>query len=218
MTGPALVDNDVILKLCCYGRHGDLAGALGGAGAAMLGVGRYALRDRVRRTSRIRGRGRIAAALEEAFASLELAQPDEHEIALAAEMEEEATRRSLELDAGESQLLAMLLHRAAPLLLTGDKRAVIAMHGLGVGDADGRIACLEQLMSTLLTMLGAALLRTAVCAESEADRAVTACFACAAAGVADADVRAGLSSYVGHLRRASGTTLLAGEDLAGVTA
>lgn len=218
MAEPVLVDNDVVLKLCCYGCHGGIAAVIGEGRVAMLSVGRYALRDRVRRSKSVEDRRRVAAALEEAFGALVLAQPDEEEVALAAEMEEEAARRSLEFDAGESQLLAMLLRRSGPLLLTGDKRAIIAIYGLGVGDADGRIACLEQIATTLLEVLGAGALRKAVCAEPKADRALTACFACAAAGVAEADIRAGLASYVSHLRSQSGATLLPGDDLAAVAA
>lgn len=218
MAEPVLVDNDVVLKLCCYGCHGAMAAAIGDWPAAMLSVGRYALRDRVRRSRSIEKRGRVAAALEEAFGALTLAQPDEHEVALAAEMEEEATRRSLEFDAGESQLLAMLLRRSAPLLLTGDKRAIVAIHGLVIREAEGRIACLEQLVTTLLEVVGSGALRKAVCAEPRADRAITACFACAATGAAEADIRAGLASYVSHLRSASGDTLLVGDDLAAMAA
>jgi len=218
MAEPVLVDNDVVLKLCCYGCHGAMAAAIGIGPAAMLSVGRYALRDRVKRSRSIADRGRVAVALEEAFGALALAQPDEQEVALATEMEEEATRLSLEFDAGESQLLAMLLRRSAPLLLTGDKRAIAAIHGMAVRGAEGRIACLEQLVTTLLEIVGPGALRTAVCAEPKADRAMTACFACAAAGPAEADIRAGLASYVSHLRSASGATLLVGNDLAAIAA
>jgi len=215
---PILVDNDVILKLCCYGCHGTMAAAIGGRRAAMLSVGRYALRDRVKRSGSIEDRGRAVAALEEAFGAFDLAQPNEQEVALAAEMEEEATRRSLEFDAGESQLLAMLLRRSARLLLTGDKRAIVAIHGLVIREAEGRIACFEQLMTTMLEVVGPSTLRDAVCAEPKADRAITVCFACAAADVAEANIRAGLASYVSHLRSVSGATLLAGDDLATMAA
>ena len=217
MIGTVLVDNDVVLKLCRYGCHGALGAALSGRRAAMLAVGRHALRDRVRRLPHQADRDRVGAALEEALDDLEAVQPDEAEAALAAEMEEAAARRALEFDTGESQLLAILLVRQALLLLTGDKRAVVAIGGMGVAAARGRVGCLEQLVATLLGVAGVGHLRAGVCADPSADRAVAACFACAAASVAEEDVRAGLRSYVSHLRSASGTTLAAGDDLAATT-
>ncbi|WP_144033528.1 hypothetical protein [Sphingomonas guangdongensis] len=192
--------------------------ALGELRPAMLSVGRYALRDRVRRSKRIIDRERVARALEETFGAIALAEPDQEEVALAADMEEEATRRSLAFDAGESQLIAIMLRRASRLLLTGDKRAVSAIHALEIEGADGRVACLEQLMATLLSLFGIEALRPAVCAEPQADRAVTACFSCAAAHVDEAGVRSGLASYVAHLRAASGSKLVPGDDLSAAAA
>lgn len=213
MAEPALVDNDIILKLCRFGCHGQLVAALGGIPAAILGVARYALRDRVRRSKEIADRDLVVAALEEAIGMLAVVQPEEAETALAAEMEEEAARRALDLDTGESQLLAILLNRAAPLLLTGDKRAVVAIYRLGIAGADGRVACFEQLMATLLSVVAVTALRAGVCSDQAADRAITACFACSAPKIAEVDVRAGLHSYVAHLRSASGAILFAGDDL-----
>ena len=213
MSGPVLVDNDVVLKLCRYGCHRSLGPALPGRRAAMLAVGRHALRDRVRRLALPADRDRVGAALDEALGDLDAVQPDEAEAALAAEMEEVAAKRALEFDTGESQLLAILLIREAPLLLTGDKRAIAAIAGMGVTAAEGRVACLEQLVATLLDVAGLARIRAGVCADPAADRAVAACFACSAAAVTAEDVRAGLRSYVSHLRAASRATLAAGDDL-----
>lgn len=213
MAEPALVDNDIILKLCRFGCHGQLVAALGDTPAAILGVARYALRDRVLRSKGIANRDLVAAALEQMIVTLALVQPEEAETALAAELEEEAARRALDLDTGESQLLAILLKRGGPLLLTGDKRAIAAIHGLGIDGADGRIACFEQLVATLLSVTTLTALRAGVCSDQGADRAMTACFACSAPEVAEVDVWAGLHSYVAHLRSASGALLLAGDDL-----
>lgn len=211
MDETALVDNDVVLKLCCYGCHHGLARALGGARPTMLRVGRHVLLHRAARSRGIQERERVAEALAEAFAIIGLAEPDEDETELAARMEEDAARLALPLDVGESQLLAMLLTRAAPLLVTGDKRAVVAVHDLDIEGVDGRIACLEQVMTALLDDLGLAALRAAVCAEPKADRAVAACFGCSGGPALEASVREGLSSYVEHLRAATGSTLVAGD-------
>ena len=213
MTDLALVDNDVVLKLCRYKCHRDFAATLGGWSAAILSVTRFALRDRVRKTSNVANPKQLAAAMEEAIGTYQLLQPSDVEIALAADLEEEATRRGLELDAGESQLLAVLLTRTAPLLLTGDKRAVVAIHGLGATDAAGRVGCLEQVIGSLLTVTGVPALREGICCDPGADRAITASFACSAPCVTEDDIRVGLRSYIAHLRAASGGILLSGDQL-----
>jgi hypothetical protein len=213
VTEAALVDNDVVLKLCCYGLHASLPDALTGLRPAILGVTRFVLRDRISRSTNIRDRDRAARALEEIVAATDPVEPTDEEAALAAEMEEAATKRQLEFDTGESQLLAMLIVRGGSLLLTGDKRAVVAMHRLGVDVANGRIACLEQLFGTLLDLVDPRRVRAEVCAEPQVDRALVACFACAADAPTREDFAAGLRSYVGHLRRASGETLIPGDLL-----
>ena len=213
MTDLALVDNDVVLKLCRYGYHRYLKATLGGWSAAILNVSRFALRDRVRKTTDVADREQLAAAMEEAIETYQLIQPDNGEVALAADLEEEATRRGLELDAGESQLLAVLLTRTSPVLLTGDKRAVVAIHGLGAIDAAGRVGCLEQIMGSLLTMTDFTAFRRGICADPGADRAITASFACSTSSVDEHDVRVGLRSYINHLRAASGGILLSGDQL-----
>lgn len=68
------------------------------------------------------------------------------------EFEEQAFAKAFEFDTGESQLVAILLTRNFPLLLTGHKRAIAALAGIGLNDVNGRIACLEQLVSLLLGM------------------------------------------------------------------
>ncbi len=213
VTELVLVDNDIVLKLCRFGCHAQLSAALGDTPPAILSVARYSLRDRVLRSKGIVNRDLVAVAVEQMIASLTLVQPVEAEIALAAELEEQAARRAMDLDTGESQLLAILLNRAAPLLLTGDKRAVVSIHGLGITGADGRIACLEQLLATLLNLASVDALRAGVCSDQAADQATTACFACWSPSVTDAEVRAGLHSYVAHLRLASGALLFVGDDL-----
>jgi hypothetical protein len=159
-----------------------------------------------------------SAALEELLAQVSFVVPTQTEIELAAELEERATARALEFDTGESQLIAVLMSRSAPLLLTGDKRAIVALAGICPAEAEGRVACLEQLIATLVTKHSAGALRTSVCAEPKVDKAMTACFACSATLVSAEDILAGLASYTNHLRRSAGDTLLAENDLLAVIA
>lgn len=213
MAEPVLVDNDVLLKLCRYGWHQVLATDIGEPPAAMLAIGRFTLRSRVARSRHLTRLADVAAALEEAIASLRLIEPTEEEVRLAAEFEEHANRLSVDFDTGESQLLAIMLRRGFPLLLTGDKRAVVAIHRMSIGDAEGRIACFEQALATIIKIHGLEPLRAAICREPEADKAATTAFSCSAFAVSEEVVLAGLISYVGHLRGQSGKILTHSDDL-----
>lgn len=137
---------------------------------------------------------------------------------MAAEFEAVAQEQNLELDGGESQLLAMLIQRKLRLLLTGDKRAIVAIERIAGDTLPGpSIACLEQVMSTLLERIGLAALRERICSEPAVDRALSTCFACRSIVVEAILVEEGLRSYVGHLRKSSSRTLLEEDDLSVLT-
>ena len=63
-------------------------------------------------------------SIEYLIGNVTLLNPTPQEISLAANLEEAAAKCAVELDTGESQLVAILLQRSGPLLLTGDKRAI----------------------------------------------------------------------------------------------
>ena len=133
-------------------------------------------------------------------------------------MQEAAQRLGLPLDGGESQLLAVVLHRAGALMLTGDKRAIGAgetvLKEIGsVRDAEGRLACLEQMLASLATQLGHDVARDAICSDAGADATLTICYACHADGCSQAECLAGLESYQAALRAAAPTLLAPGRDL-----
>ncbi len=132
---------------------------------------------------------------------------------MAAEFEEIAAKNSLDFDTGESQLAAILLKRGASLLLTGDKRAIEALNGLGASGFAGRIACFEQLIASIINKCGHQQLRERVCNEPQTDKAVTICFSCSNAEVYEEEITAGLASYVEDLRLSTGTLLLDSLDL-----
>lgn len=216
-----LVDNDVVLKTACYALVDETIAATTVAGVppAMLGVGRFVIRGRLTRAADIADPARASAAFARMLAAMTLVEPDDAELATAADLEAEANRLDLELDGGESQLLAILANRACSLLVTGDKRAIAAMAVVAAGMAAGRIACLEQLVAHVVAGNGAAAVRAGVCAEPQVDRAITACFGCAMASApSDEDVIAGLTSYSAHLDRSAPGVLLSGADLMGVHA
>lgn len=216
-----LVDNDVVLKTACYALVDETIAAttVGGVPPAMLGVGRFVIRGRLNRATNIADPAGASAAFARMLAAMALVEPDDAELDAAADLEAEANRLDLELDGGESQLLAILANRACSLLVTGDKRAIAAMAVVAVGMAAGRIACLEQLVAHIVAGTGTAAVRAGVCAEPQVDRAITACFGCSMASApSEEDVIAGLASYSAHLDRAAPGVLLSGANLMGVHA
>ncbi|GAB5349059.1 hypothetical protein [Alteriqipengyuania sp. 357] len=202
MTTPlVLVDNDIVFKLCAYGRQGYLVEESDWAPAHILPVSKFVLRDLAKKSRRIHDRAAVVAAVEVAVEGCAIVQPSEEALAFAAELEEAASDAALELDPGESQLLAILLLEDARWLLTGDKRAVAAIEYLCRDEAKGRIAALEHVLAALLALADANELRCAVCNEPSVDAAATACFACHSPAVDAADVMAGLESYLRALRK-----------------
>jgi hypothetical protein len=217
MASAVLVDNDVALKIACYSLVDETlkATTVGDVPPAMLGVARFVIRGRLARARDIVDAERACAAFERLLQASSLVEPDEGELAFAADLEAEAIRRDVELDGGESQLLAILATRGCRLLLTGDKRAIAAVAGIALEQVARRIACLEQLIAHIIGMVGATAVRTAVCSEPTTDRAITLCFSCGEqTAPVDGDLLAALASYAGHVDRAAPGMLLPGPDLA----
>lgn len=203
MPEQVLLDNDVVLKLACYALVTEALAATSSADtpAGMLGVGRFVIRRRVERATNIADRDQARASLEWMIAAVEMLEPTEEEMALAADLEAEASRCGFELDGGESQLLAILARRNLRCLLTGDKRAISAMAAVAMALAAGRILCFEQVIERIVAAVGVDEVRPRVCCEPQVDRALTACFGCARDRVPQAEVVDGLASYVNHLDR-----------------
>ncbi|MCL4673903.1 MAG: hypothetical protein KJZ64_13455 [Sphingomonadaceae bacterium] len=149
------------------------------------------------------------AAFSRLCEALDLVEPTEAELETAAELEEAANRLNLQFDTGESQLAAILIHRDAALLATGDKRAIAAIAALAPDDLAGRVAPLEALLLQIAARIGIEQLRTRICSEPGADRSAAICFAChRREAVIAADVEACLASYLGELARAAGPVLI----------
>ena len=221
MAERVLLDNDVVLKVACYALADETLAVttIDDIPPAMLGVGRFVVRNRLARASNISDPARATAAFDRMLAAMTLVEPDGAEMAAAADLEAEAIRRDLELDGGESQLLAILANRACSLLVTGDKRAIAAMAIVAAAQAGSRVACLEQLIAHVVAVNGTAIVQPRICAEPNADRAITNCFACSSAAAPDdAEVMAGLASYVGHLDRSAPGVLIPGHDLSSLAA
>ncbi|MFN3514599.1 MAG: hypothetical protein ACK41C_16260 [Phenylobacterium sp.] len=145
-------------------------------------------------------------------------EPDNTELALAADFEANARERGLELDVGESQLLAIVINRAFCLMITGDKRAIRAIAGVCPQEVEKRIACLEQLIGQIVQTTGLPNVRAKVCAEPLTDQAMSICFGCKSGGADDGDVFEGLKSYIQDIQADAAGVLLPGESLANLVA
>ncbi|WP_427791820.1 hypothetical protein [Brevundimonas diminuta] len=201
MSDLVLLDNDVALKISCYSLVDEFFATTrsGASSTSMLGVGKYVIRNRVDRTSKIVDRDRARRAVEYLLSSISLIEPSDNELEAAAALEAKATMQGLELDSGESQLLAIMAHRGHELLITGDKRAIKAMAIVAIEASSNRVACLEQLFGWMIAACTLDQIRGAVCKEPSVDQAITICFGCSQCSSVDFNVAEALSSYIRHL-------------------
>ncbi|ALJ11931.1 hypothetical protein [Sphingopyxis macrogoltabida] len=215
MAEPVLLDNDVVLKACAYQSHAEALArtTIDELPPGILKIARYTLQAVIARASNLVDRESAARALDIFLNEAMLLEPSDGEIELAADLEERAAAASLEFDTGESQLVAIMISRGCPLLVTGDKRAIIALSGILLAEAHGRVACFEQFMMLLTAMIPHDELRRRVCSEPGADKAIANCFSCSAPAIGLEDILNGLLSYSEHLRGASGEVLIADDRL-----
>ncbi len=210
-----LLDNDVIFKLSCYGLHEELENFLNDRGGipGVLTVALFVLTRHLKRSQRIADRTRAKAKFRRIVLMCQRIEPTPDEIAVALSLEEQAQVEGLQLDAGESQLLAILVSRQVPLLLTGDKRAIAAIERLRIAeDAQGRLACLEQLFHCFLDSENKQDIRDAICRESQVDKSLAICFSCGSGTASRSSIYEGLRSYIKAIRRSS-PRVLANDDL-----
>lgn len=210
----ALVDNDILFKGACYGLIGDLVSPICGdpGSAGVLGAARFVITKKIKRTAL---RGSVAKALSSLDVFLSQAvvvEPTENEHVMAADFELAAQRAAVPLDAGESQLCAVLISRLLPMLLTGDKRAIEAFETLldidpRLQSLCGKVTCIEQLAARLLAQTDATTLRSSICAEPQVDRTLAICFSCTSEGIRPESFREGLQSYITALRAAASRIL-----------
>lgn len=203
----AALDNDVILKGASYGLLSSLLSSVPGGPYAhgALGAARFMLPKKLAKKSV----GRMDAAkaeLSAALSSFEVLEPTEDEARLAAELQFNAQRSSLPLDAGEAQLTAIVILRDLRHLMTGDKRAIAALgavpfpDGLERPQLCGRIICFEQAIRALMDAADPPAVRAAICAERDVDTQLRVCFSCASPEVPESSWREGLESAIAEVR------------------
>ena len=197
-----VVDNDVVLKVACYSLHDEFltATTISESPPALLGVGKYVVEGRIKRSRTLSNRDRAGASFDAILARAFMLEPDDEELALAADFETSAREKGLELDTGESQLLAIAINRRCCLMITGDKRAIRAIAVVCPEAVEKRIACLEQLIGQMVHLSGLPVVQAKVCSEPLADRAISICFGCSSGGTDAGNVLAGLHSYIRDLQ------------------
>lgn len=130
--------------------------------------------------------------------------PSEAELALAATLQEISLPKGLTLDEGESILFSTAVLRALDSVLTGDKRAIcccahVATSVDEVGVLKGRLISLEQLLGTLIEILGQDEVRERVCSDKTADKTAAICFSCGAESLVEGSAMQALKSYQSDL-------------------
>jgi hypothetical protein len=206
----AAIDNDILFKGACYGLLSELIATAcsGTEEAGTLGSAKFVVAKKIEKNKLLRNRAVARAVLFEFLNRSETLEPTENEQNMAADLELAAQRLGINLDSGESQLCALLVFRALPLLMTGDKRAIATMEKLIDADSRlialcGKVRCLEQLVYDALMRGNHVAFRTAVCAEPQVDKAMAICFSCTSHSVVLASIVEGLQSYVKALRMAA---------------
>lgn len=211
-----VVDNDILFKGACYGLLQEISAALkietGECG--VLGAARFVVRRKIKRAKLSQNSTLVAKRLEAFLTVAATLEPVGTEQALAARLEASALQLGLSLDAGESQLCAIVIERSVSRLVTGDKRAITALERLVSDDAElmklcGTVVSLEQLVLLLMAQIHFDLIRDAICLESEADKTLTICFGCRSDNTSEPSARQGLDSYIRDLRSSASRVLAA---------
>lgn len=214
MANGAVLDTDVLLKVAAWDLGGVLCGVLAQLGQpGVLGLTHMIARKQLRRLRNLPDAEAADTVLLALLAQLARLEPNEEEVALAAELVEAALLKDLPLDRGEAQITAVLITRCLPLMVSGDKRALAALGTVlcdvgRQGSCDGRVACLEQVLAAMVDRIGATEVRRKVCAWPGGDVAASICFACGRDGFLEEAAAAGLASYIGNVRKSSGGILL----------
>jgi predicted nucleic acid-binding protein len=211
-----LIDNDVLLKGACYGVLLEITSAVfpNRNEVGVLGAARFVVSKSIKRQALNRDSADAERTFANFLAHVRILEPDTQESGVAADLELAAQRLGLALDAGESQLCAILINRGLSLILTGDKRAIQAAEQLIDVDTRllaicGKAMCLEQAFLLTLPGLGPDALRAAVCSEPNVDKALTICFGCHSAATSAENYTEGLRSYVNSLRSTASRVLVA---------
>jgi hypothetical protein len=207
-----LLDTDILIKCACYALLEHIRPPAGfDSEIGILGVAKYTVRTHLERLGQIANRPSAQRLFETYLDEVSEVEPTEEELMLASAIEEAGLQKGVDLDVGESQLCAIAILRASPLLVTGDKRAIMGAESLQVEvtrlpELQGRIVCLEQVIIGIADRMSPVTVRLKVCAEPGVDKSLTICCGCRGDSSQPFSLD-GLYSYVRHLRTQAPTLL-----------
>lgn len=212
----ALVDNDVLLKSARYGLLDQFLGGYPPVDdvVGVLGSARFVLTNLLVKSKEAADATEVLPRLLAFIDGNQVLEPTVDEQELAAEFEAVAQQANLPMDTGESLLCSMLIRRTLPRLITGDKRAIVAVEQLidlcpHIRDIVGKLMCMEQLVLERLTAESLEEIKMAICRRPSADKALFICCACSSA-TPDIDVISeALNSYIRSLRTTAQRALCA---------
>ncbi len=202
----SVIDNDIVLKVVCYGLIDELllpvCKSMNASG--ILGTARFVIWRRLRKISLNGGPTEAVTRLEGLLRTVSIIEPTDEELQVAADLELSAQRTGVNLDTGESQLCAVAIKRCVAWLLTGDKRAIAGLevlldHDQRVQGISGKVLCLEQLVLAAVDRDMVDTVRDAICAQSIVDKTLAICFSCQSCPPVQS-IREGLQSYINALR------------------
>lgn len=215
-----MLDSDVVKKLTAYDLFNETHSIAQTADhdLLILGAAPFVLAKAISRSRSISDQLGATQRLAEAVKLCIVLEPSEEETLLAATLEDAGQRLGYPFDAGESLLVAILATRTEHSLATGDKRALAVLPELAQGaniltELQARIACFEQVISTILKSFPDNAPASKICSEPLADAAISICFGCASGSFAPETAFAALSSYTNHLRNQCTPLLAHGDDL-----
>lgn len=210
------LDNDVIIKICSYNAEQLILAVTfeGQLPPAILGLARFTCRSKIVRSRIIVKKAEAIASFDALSAIVRCLEPTQEEVELAAQLEHSAADMGFSFDAGESQIVAMVIVRNGLAFLTGDKRAITALSHI-LPSLRHKVGCLEQVITSMLYVEGLDPMRDNVCREKATDQAVHNCFQCATDDIDVSKVVSALKSYTDNMRLCAGTLLLPSDDLSG---
>ncbi|WP_227267730.1 hypothetical protein [Roseobacter weihaiensis] len=198
----SVVDNDVIEKLCRWESLSVISdclelelSAVGYLGSLRFVIGKKFVGEK------------YSGATEDLKAFLHAASelvPTEAELHLAASLQEFPLPKGMTMDEGESILFSAAILRTLDRVLTGDKRAIcgcaqIAKDAAEIATLKGRLMSLEQILGTMIEVLGQDQVRKRVCSDAKADKTAAICFSCGTENLSEGTAAQALLSYQSDL-------------------
>lgn len=181
----ALVDNDIVIKASCYGLASHLLPPVCGSleEVGVLGAVRYVAIHRIKKMPLNGGHDGALQHLELFLQLVETVEPTDNEENMAADIEFAAQRAGVSLDVGESHLYALSISRQISKIVTGDKRAIVALESIldslhYLAPLCGRVLCLEQVVRAAINQTSAKTIFSSIRQQPVVDAALKNCAGC----------------------------------------